>query len=462
MAEGSARFRFGPRDQRGLIAGVRTAQVVIISVALVGAASLVRTAGVGGLPAAGAVVLVAVAAAWLPLGRRTFEQWLPILLGYGLRRLGDGASQAATARRASHTRADHKLFEGIEVVVARRGSFGVILDRHSGTANAVISVGSGSFALVSDTERAQRIAVWSAILAACAQPDSAIHRLQWVERTVPSVCLAAKAALGTRAASYPCLPQRSYDALVRAERGGLVHELFVVVTVRARSVRDRGQPHADLASALGGLERRLIAAGIGVEQVLSRQQIVSVLHRSLELRPQALFAARSAFSADLELRWSRLRTAALWHTTYWIQEWPRHDVACDFLAPLLLATDERRSVALTMAPIAPRKAVRDVEQARVASVADADLRRRHGFALSARVENEQEAVMRRERELAEGHAGFRFSGYVTVSARGPDALVAARRRVEQLAALCHLELCRLDGQQDEAFLCTLPLGRGCA
>ena len=67
----------------------------------------------------------------------------------------------------------------------------------------------------------------------------------------------------------------------------------------------------------------------------------------------------------------------------------------------------------------------------------------------------------RPRELAEGHAGYRYSGYVTVTESDEGALEHACGRVEQAAALAQLELRRLYGAQEDGYCCTLPTGRGC-
>jgi hypothetical protein len=44
----------------------------------------------------------------------------------------------------------------------------------------------------------------------------------------------------------------------------------------------------------------------------------------------------------------------------------------------------RRTIAVTMAPVAPLRAVRRAEHDRTSGVADAELRNRHGFAVTAR------------------------------------------------------------------------------
>jgi hypothetical protein len=158
--------------------------------------------------------------------------------------------------------------------------------------------------------------------------------------------------------------------------------------------------------------------------------------------------------------WSRLRVDNTWHATFWIAEWPRTDVGPDFMGPLLLSSEVRRTVSVVMEPQGPLKASRKVEQARTADIADAELRRRGGFLASARRRREEEVLAHVEVELADGHAPYRFSGYVTVSAPSPDALEEGCGRVEQAAGHAGLELRRCYGDQANAFTCTLPLGRG--
>jgi hypothetical protein len=62
--------------------------------------------------------------------------------------------------------------------------------------------------------------------------------------------------------------------------------------------------------------------------------------------------------------------------------------------------------------------------------------------------------------LADGHAEFRYAGFVTVSGQDADELERSCAEVEHAAQQARLELVRLYGQQTEAFTFTLPLGRG--
>jgi hypothetical protein len=161
----------------------------------------------------------------------------------------------------------------------------------------------------------------------------------------------------------------------------------------------------------------------------------------------------------VEERWSSVRVDDRWHATYWIAEWPRVDVGADFLSPLLLVGGAR-TVSVTMAPVPPDRALREVHSARTANMADAELRRRAGFLSTAHHRREAEGALHRETELADGHGDYRFCGYVSVGAPSPLELDAACAELEQAAQQSHLELRRLHGQQRDALSWTMPLGRG--
>jgi hypothetical protein len=183
------------------------------------------------------------------------------------------------------------------------------------------------------------------------------------------------------------------------------------------------------------------------------------LRRSFERDDTA--SVSLAWPVGCEESWSAVRTDGTWHTTFWVAEWPRTEVGSDFLLPLLLGADERRAVSIVMAPVEPGKAVHRAERARTTARADSELLRRHGFARTAQSAKQHESVERREEELASGHAGYRFSGYLLVSGVSEEDLERACARVEQAAAISRLELYRLYGAQSEALLFGLPLGRGC-
>jgi len=237
-----------------------------------------------------------------------------------------------------------------------------------------------------------------------------------------------------------------------------------VLAVQIRLTKPLEVGCASLAREVGSLVRLLSDAEVEVESVLTADDLARQLLRTYE--PQVGGGAYGSASPvgdpwpmAMEESWSSVRVDGMVHATFWVAEWPRTEVRSDFLAPLLLGS-ARSTLAVVMEPLGPDTAVRKVEASRTADLADAELRRRGGFVSTARHARESEVLARREAELAEGHASFRYSGYVTVSATGEEELAAACDIVLHAAGQSRLALRRLYGDQASAYACTLPLCRG--
>jgi hypothetical protein len=204
--------------------------------------------------------------------------------------------------------------------------------------------------------------------------------------------------------------------------------------------------------------RLLADADVEVESVLNADDLARLLLRTYE--PSAASASvADPWPMAMEERWASVRVDGMVHATYWVAEWPRIDVRSDFLAPVVL-TSARAAFSVVMEPLGPERAIRKVEASRTADLADSELRRRGGFVSTARHARESEVLARREAELAEGHASFRYSGFVTVSAATDEELASACDTVQHAAGQSRLALRRLYGDQASAYTCTLPLCRG--
>jgi hypothetical protein len=359
---------------------------------------------------------------------------------------------------------------------------GVIHDVAGQTYTAVLHVAGPGFVLLGPADKARRVEGWSGILASLARDGSAVHRVQWIERSLPDDGAEVRRHLreeGVLEAGSPA--HRSYADLVDGEAAAVYrHEVMMTVTVHARhgarAIRAAGGGQRGACTVVlreaASLARRLGEAGLDVAGVLAPGMLADAIRRSFEEecpRPPPGSTTETAGSGSacpgpmgLRAEWGRLQTDGMWHTTYWIAEWPRTDVAADFLGPLLLVSDVRRSISVVMEPVGALRAARRIEQARTADIADAELRRRGGFLATMRRRREEEVLVQREGELADGHASFRFSGYVTVSAADTDALTEACGRIEQAAGQAGLDVRRCYGDQAMAFTCTLPFGRGLA
>ena len=395
-------------------------------------------------------------------------------------------------------------FDGVSVVAVPCGppdapDMGVVLDRAARTATAVVAVRGHSFALLGRADQDAAIAAWARVLSSMAREGSDVHRVQWLESCLPDD---GEAVRRHRAAHGRLGPEsaagRSYDELVAgsspsSRRHRVLLALSVHTSHSARAVRAAGGGRVGLGAVLGrevrSLERALGGTEVIVDGVLSPGSLGRVIRESSCGGPDPgrsggagtapghdggggagsesdrdrdrQGAAGWPWPMAVEVGWDTVRTDATWHTTYWISEWPRVEVSPDFLGPLLFLP-LRRTIALTMEPVSPGRAARQVAQARTADIADGELRRRSGFLVTARQTREQESVDERDVELADGHAQYRFSGYVTVTADSRDELRAACSVVEQAAGQCRVELRLLYGEQDVAYTCTLPLGRGLA
>jgi hypothetical protein len=488
------RYRFGPLERRGLVAGWRGGQLGAVAVSLVVAVGILRThATVVGLVVSLVGVGLALGVACWPLGGRTAEQWVPVVARWsalGVRgrrrylseipRLGNGSR--SSPELPAVLAGCRILQPPVGVGGMRIGGVNVARAR---TYTAVLAVQSRAFVLLGAEDKHRRVDAWARVLAGLAREGSAVHRLQWVERSLPDDgdAMARYLADGlTVPAASPAA--RSYlDLLSRAAPVTERHDVLLAVAVHTgrsrRAIQAAGGGDeggcALLVRELHSLEAQLRAADITVEGTLAASALVQVLRQAVDRHPRAVVARRRdeaqgggvpvaswPWPLAADATWSGYRTDGTCHATYWVAEWPRVDVGPDFLRPLLLQSGARRTVSVTMEPVSPSRATREVEHARIADVADAELRRRSGFMVTARRRREQEVVAHRETELADGHAQYRFSGYVTVTADDWEELDLAAGRVEQAAGQAHLELRRLYGEQDQAFTWTLPLGRGLA
>jgi hypothetical protein len=453
---GGARYRFGPRERGGSLAGWRPGQILTVAVGLViGVLVLRGEPNVAGVAAAVCVLVLYGAMATVPVSGRTGDEWLPVVVCWAARRTRVHRGRAMGALR------------GVRLLRAGWQDMGVVHDRATRTLTAALSLRGRSFALLGPDEQDRRVGAWSSVLASLAREGSPVHRVQWVAASFPDdgrgvhAYLAAEAVADAASASTA-----SYEALLAdMDSHACAHDVVLAVQVRLTKSVEVGC--AALAREVGSLVRLLGDADVQVESVLSAEDLAHQLLRTYEAGapPASAASGASAASAEdpwpmaMEETWSNVRVDGMVHATFWVAEWPRIEVRSDFLAPLLLGS-ARSTFAVVMEPLGSDAAVRKVEASRTADLADSELRRRGGFVSTARHARESEVLARREAELAEGHASFRYAGFVTISAATEEELVTACDAVQHAAGQSRLALRRLYGDQASAYTCTLPLCRG--
>jgi hypothetical protein len=500
------RYQFGPLERRGVLLGLSGGQLA----ALGGAGALALLAlhvlpgtWAGVMPCA--IALAGGTAALLPVAGRPLEAWLPLVAGYGWRRLRGRCRFSSRAHLWGHlvrVREDSAVLEVLppedrplclrdlsilEVETSdRRHPVGVIGHARRHTFVGIQRVLGGPFHLLDDSGQASAVRAWASILAGCALESSPVSRVQWIERTLPEDARPLARHFEERAirGAPPAAQRVCADAITEVCRSHVRRECLLVLQVDARrawrQVRQAGGGSIErgacalLVRELAMLGERLEAAGITVEEALGPRAIAEVIRSSYE--PEARHRLRvihgeesdagphprNAWPHQTEEAFSHLRIGlGSFHATYHVREWPRIEVGPAFLAPLLGAAC-RRSVSMTLEPVPAARASRELRQALAGDVSDGTLREKAGWLPSLRRRREEENVLRAERELADGHASFRFSAYVSVSAGSTSELEAACAEVQQAAGLAHLELERLHAQQELAFTYTLPLCEGLA
>jgi hypothetical protein len=461
--DAGARYRFGPRERGGALAGWRAGQIVTVAVGLVFGVLVLRwEPNAMGVAAAVGILVLYGALATVPVSGRTGDEWLPVVVCWGERRVGMGRPGAGIRPgAAAGSRAGQGALRGMRLLRTEWHDMGVVHDRAGRTLTAALLLRGGSFALLGADEQDRRVGAWASVLSSLAREGSPVHRVQWVAASFPDDGEGLRSYVDAErapGASSACIA--SYEALLHdMDSHTCAHD--VVLALQVRLTRSVEVGCATLAREMGSLVRQLGDADLEVEAVLSADDLATQLLRTYEPHASSLGATPPLdhWPMALEESWSQVRVDGMVHATFWVAEWPRIEVRSDFLAPILLGS-ARSTLAVVMEPLGPDTAVRKVEASRTADLADAELRRRGGFVSTARHARESEVLARREAELAEGHASFRYSGFVTVSAASEEDLSVACDIVQHAASQSRLALRRLYGDQASAYTCTLPLCRG--
>lgn len=497
-------YRFGPLERRGILGPVRAGQAVVLAAgALLGIAVLDQAPSATGALAAMTLFALACGLALAPLASRTAEEWVPVATSFAVRLLGRrlefrsplptrgargrghrlerrGGRSGATIEVEDPPPAAPPSLRGVRIVEAeyRDHPIGALSERGGRWLTAVLACRVVSFSLLDPEAQERRLARWGLVLSGAA--STAVRRLGWVERTAPAQ--GDELARWLHAERDPAIPLRgtpmieSYLELIGATaRVTQEHEILVAVQVDVRRVRGRGASAATraLVEETERVAQSLEAAEVTVLGALSSGQLARALRTAFDPYARAELASLETADPDRDglseanawplgarESWDHYRTDGAVHATYWIGGWPRIDVSPMFMDALLGRSSTVRTVAVTFEPIPPERSTREAEAAITRDRADRELRHRFGQSETARQRQVQDATVRRESELAAGHAEVRLAGFVTVSGRDGDDLRRACSEVLEHAARARLELHRMYGQQADAFTFTLPLCRG--
>jgi hypothetical protein len=501
----------------GVAFGLSVSRLVAVGIAGVVFVTMMTVGGRAVVTAGTALLVVLTAASTVRIGGRHPLDWLPIWASHGWAAM-TGNNEFYTSPDVALDLPPEtfdlpgelfglELHEFTPPATARPGQtavrYGVVRDTFRNRLIAVVEVSGEDFLFLDADDAQARIGAWGATLDHLAQTLPEIVRLQVVHTVGPAATATLAARLATNGGRGTPDTALSYrQVLERCGDAGQQHRCLLAIGLDVgaarRAVRQAGGGLAGAGAVLidraAAVEDGLRAAGLEVHGWLSARQIAQLLtvgfdpgayHRhdpaldrptddhneadantvepgdDDEVGDGGLGAVVAACGpGGLVDGWSALRHPGGWSTSLQVVRPPSRPVTGDFLQHLLIGVPAVRRMSLLYVPTAMHQAERRAQSQQVSTEAEAQVRARWGFGLSARHRREHADAAAREAELVAGRAVFRVVWLVTVTAADPGGLDVAVGQVEAAARRCGLELRRLVGTQRQAAGFTLPLCRG--
>lgn len=480
-------YRFGDASRPGLLLGLAGRQAIPLIGGVLWMAFAMQTSVPVPFVVIGPVIAVVVAFGRFR-GAPLAEVGLPGLRLWWARRTGKarwvrGSLVGAGPGYENDLPAPLVGLEVLEVPapwVNRPVGIAVIRDRKAGTVTAVVRAQGRGFPLSSPTEQDGLLAAWEGALAPFARERSPVVRVCWQEWAHPVGAESHRqflAELGVTERSDP--EALDYLSLIDVQgRSTVTHDVLLSVTVDQRRVRARRSTTAidaaieTLVDEVRLFGDRLVTAGLSVDDPLSPAEVSTAVRvRSDPTRTRQITSISRSLAAATgrdAIEWGPMATEAAWgrvavdgslHRCFRVASWPMLPVGADWLGPLIATAGATRTVTVVMEPVPTSKAARLADREVMSREADADLKERRGFRVSARDRKRMTDVMAREQELTEGHPEFQFVGLVDVTAPDLDALDDAVAAIEQAAAQSLIDLRPLEARHDLGWVANLPLGR---
>ena len=478
-------YRLEPLDTSGVFLGLGIVQCGLLG----GGITLAVLAISAGLPLLVATVPVALGAAlsFARAGGRAAWEWLPLSVGWLLRRLLWGERWLAPLplwpTEDDAPPALPPCLAGLSLYdISWRDDawLGCIRDHERHTLTAVVPVAAPRFVVEGAPEQERLLAGWGDVLAQFANDRGPVSHISWSDLVRPSGLQAHTDWLlsASRDSAHSEASESYAELLDLARVNSTTHEVVVTVTVsrdrlrrRSASEDDREMPlQRALGSAVDALLRGLRSAGLGVAepmraaglQRLMRTRIDpagEIARRATGRLAERLGVATQASAGPLavDTSWRQVRVDGSWQRTFWVAAWPRLAVPPCWLEPFI-AADVTRAMTVVLVPVSAHTSRRRIERDLVKLESDAATKENQGRRVDARHRRATDTLLEREQELIAGFPEVAYIGLVTVSASTEDELNDHCDVIEQLAREAGLELRVLDGRQDVAWAAALPLG----
>ncbi|MEW2580797.1 SCO6880 family protein [Streptomyces syringium] len=449
--------------------------------------------------------VLALAAVYVPYKHRTFYKWFEINRSYK-RTLRRGTTYRSSVVEAG-TRLDGREVEvgpppGIGRINWLAAPFGpdeiaVLLHADRRTVTAAIEIEGPGVGLRDSEDQEALVDRFGTLLKHVANGDGYVTRIQMLARTLPADPDAHAKDVERRGdEKSPAWLKESYEQLQsmvstsseqhRAYLVACMHytrELAAEAQAIARASRhEAGKRRLDrdaglavvMARELTDICARLAEADIRVRQPLGQGRLASLVHSMYDpdhpIDHLQAMTKRNAWPAELDAmeptylqaKTRESSTREPWcHATAWVKEWPMTPVGVNFLAPLLVHTpDVIRTVAVCMDLEPTDVAIERMLTEKTNDDADASRAAKMNRVVDPRDVAHHSRVDQRGEDLASGAAGVNLVGYITVSARSPEALARDKRTIRASAGKSYLKLEWCDREHHRAFVNTLPFATG--
>jgi hypothetical protein len=462
-------YRFGGRQQRGVVMGLTWTQIVALGI---GGVMFLISFCIG-LPFLFSLFILGASAvfAFAPFrGKKVadwaspfFSQWYRRFSGHGDFRsplvFVDPTDPSSTARPPVA-----QEYEGLSFVEAlvRGKAMGFVTrsERSRRVFTGTFSVaGPGCFSLLATGDQERLIAQWGRVLAQTAPDADAILGVSVSERALPTDPSEQLAWMDAHLVDAPEEMLADYTHLAQTVAGAAAyHEVHVSVTV-ASTQKDEGAALSEAVVLFAAFAHRMSEASLPVEVLDERSLKAHLAGWFCGGKAQEVAHPFPVANDDLS-DWSRIKTNETWHRVSVVREWPRIDVPATWLEPLLSGSAPvTRSIVLHYRPVTPEEAKSRVLGDVVGNELDRMQRAKWGQVQRTAHEMERDAASDREAELARGEAMHMMAGLVVLSSADAEQLDKAGRWLQAVSNASRLELETLWGQQARALAACVPVGR---
>jgi hypothetical protein len=480
------RYLLGQHETRSVLGRREPGEVaLLVSAVGAGVAASVLVAGRAvGLVALVVVLGAAVLAVYLPFRGRTAYRWLPIDIRWLRRRRAGELQYRSSAQEAGI------LLTGEPVAIAEppgigrlswlrascRGEPLAVVVQPDGALTACPKIEGPGLGLADLVEQETAAARWGTVLRDLANADTLVDRISLIERCVPRDPRSHERYV-ERFGWVPAPDElvASYDEL-HGTVGAVSeeHRNYLVVRLRGgralyRASQSAGGGAAGVSVVAGrecaSVVGRLQDNGVRVLRPLSESMLAALIASSYapwrHIDDWAGTGARDAWPLGLTTHREHVEVDGWCHATAWIKAWPLVPVGVDFLAPLLVQTPGvTRTVAVTFGlqptDVAMSKVLADL----TSDNAHASAAAKAGRTADPRDGRQLSQAEQRAQDVANGAAGVKLVGYLTVTAASPEELDQAKRQLRTAAARSWLSLEWCDKEHDVALVNTLPFARG--